>query len=98
MEEQPILILFVFIWCEQALVDPVCFLTCYPQLLYNFVYRVPKISDALGSLAGLVATARFIFSRDLIIAEVSTHPCISNPSTTCAIFMRCGHMLAHRTG
>ncbi|BDA49445.1 hypothetical protein COCOBI_14-0620 [Coccomyxa sp. Obi] len=52
-----------------ALVDPVCFLTCYPQLLYNFVYRVPKLSDALGSLAGLVATARFIFSRDLIIAE-----------------------------
>lgn len=61
---------------DQALVDPVCFLTCYPQLLYNFVYRVPKLSDALGSLAGLVAAARFLFSRDLIIAEVSVQsPC-----------------------
>ena len=60
---------------EQALVDPVCFLTCYPQLLYNFVYKVPKLADAFGSLAGLVAAARFLFSRDLIIAEVSKHTC-----------------------
>ena len=54
----------------QALIDPVCFLTCYPQLLYNFVYRVPKLADVLGSLTGMLGAARFLFSRDLIIAEV----------------------------
>jgi len=59
---------------EQALVDPVCFLTCYPQLLYNFIYKVPNLADALGSLPSLVAAARFLFSRDLIIAEVSARP------------------------
>ncbi|CAL8465236.1 g4771 [Coccomyxa elongata] len=52
-----------------ALIDPVCFLTCYPQLLYNFVYRVPKLADVLGSLTGMLGAARFLFSRDLIIAE-----------------------------
>jgi hypothetical protein len=55
----------------QALIDPVCFLTCYPQLLYNFVYRVPKAADVLGSLTGILGAARFLFSRDLIIAEVA---------------------------
>ncbi|EIE23278.1 hypothetical protein COCSUDRAFT_47573 [Coccomyxa subellipsoidea C-169] len=52
-----------------ALIDPVCFLTCYPQLLYNFVYRVPKLADVLGSITGILGAARFLFSRDLIIAE-----------------------------
>lgn len=64
---------------DQALVDPVCFLTCYPQLLYNFIYKVPSLADALGSLPSLVAAARFLFSRDLIIAEVSTCPHSSLP-------------------
>lgn len=62
----------------QALIDPVCFLTCYPQLLYNFVYRVPKLVDVLGSLTGMLGAARFLFSRDLIIAEVGamSSPCV----------------------
>jgi hypothetical protein len=65
------------ITCDaQALIDPVCFLTCYPHLLYNFVYKVPKVADLL-SLTGLLAAARFFFSRDLIIAEVL--PCSSKP-------------------
>ena len=55
----------------QALIDPVCFLTCYPHLLYNFVYKVPRLADVLGAgLEGVMGAARFIFSRDLIIAEV----------------------------
>jgi hypothetical protein len=67
-------------------VDPVCFLTCYPQLLYNFVYKVPKLADAFGSLAGLVAAARFLFSRDLIIAEVSKQTC-----STCLYLLQPPH-------
>jgi hypothetical protein len=51
-------------------VDPVCFLTCYPQLLHSFVYKVPKLADLLGSATGALNAARFLFSRDLIIAEV----------------------------
>jgi hypothetical protein len=54
----------------QVLIDPVCFLTCYPQLLYNFVYKVPMLDETLSSLTGLLSAARFLFSRDLIIAEV----------------------------
>ena len=56
----------------QVLIDPVCFLTCYPQLLYNFVYKVPLLSECLGSIEGLLGAARFLFSRDLIISEVPT--------------------------
>ena len=56
--------------CSQALIDPVCFLTCYPHLLYSFVYKVPKAAEVLSSAAGLFNAARFLFSRDLIIAEV----------------------------
>ena len=56
------------------LIDPVCFLTCYPQLLYNFVYKVPLLSECLGSIAGLLGAARFLFSRDLIISEVRFLP------------------------
>ena len=48
-----------------------CFLTCYPHLLYNFVYKVPRVADVLAAgLEGVMGAARFIFSRDLIIAEV----------------------------
>jgi len=54
----------------QVLIDPVCFLTCYPQLLYSFVYKVPLLSETLSSITGLLSAARFLFSRDLIIAEV----------------------------
>ncbi len=56
----------------QVLVDPVCFLTCYPQLLYSFVYKVPTLGETLGSVTGLLSAARFLFSRDMIIAEVGT--------------------------
>ena len=56
----------------QVLIDPVCFLTCYPQLLYNFVYKVPLLAETLSSVTGLLSAARFLFSRDMIIAEVGT--------------------------
>ena len=63
----------------QVLVDPVCFLTCYPQLLYSFVYKVPTLDETLGSITGLLSAARFLFSRDMIIAEVriiAAHRCV----------------------
>lgn len=58
------------------LIDPVCFLTCYPQLLYSFVYKVPLLSETLSSINGLLSAARFLFSRDLIIAEVCCFDCM----------------------
>jgi len=52
------------------LVDPVCCLTCYPHLLFNFVYKIPSMTAALaGGAAGALNVARFLFSRDLTIAE-----------------------------
>ena len=51
-----------------VLIDAVCLLTCWPGLLYNFIYRKPACSlDGKGCLDVL----RFICSRDLMIAEVS---------------------------
>ena len=51
------------------LIDPVCFLTCYPHLLFNFVYKVPDLLAVLRGAAGALGLARFLFSRDLTIAE-----------------------------
>ena len=53
----------------QVLMDPVCMLTIYPQLLRNFVYKMPD-PTRLHSLLGFVASLRFVFSRDLMVAEV----------------------------
>lgn len=50
--------------------DPVCMLTIYPQLLRNFVYKMPDFAR-LNSLLGFVDSLRFVFSRDLMVAEVS---------------------------
>ena len=52
----------------QVLIDPVCMFTVYPQLLRNFVYRLPRLHWRLG-LNGVIDTARYLFSRNLIIAE-----------------------------
>ncbi|CAL5226232.1 g9076 [Coccomyxa viridis] len=50
-----------------VLIDAVCLLTCWPGLLYNFIYRMPACSlDGKGCLDVL----RFICARDLMIAEV----------------------------
>jgi hypothetical protein len=48
--------------------DPVCLLTCYPQLLYNFIYKSPTLA-ALRSPAAALDAARFVCSRDLTIAQ-----------------------------
>jgi hypothetical protein len=56
---------------RQVLLDPVCMLTIYPQLLRNFVYKQPNFWSAhMLSLLGLVDSLRFVFSRDLMVAEV----------------------------
>lgn len=44
-------------------------LSIYPQLLRNFLYKVPTLLK-LSSLLGVVDWMRYIFSRDLLIAEV----------------------------
>ncbi|KAK9804722.1 hypothetical protein WJX72_001924 [[Myrmecia] bisecta] len=51
-----------------VLIDPVCLLTCFPQLLYSFVYKVPNWRQ-FSTLLGCMDAARFIVARDLIIAE-----------------------------
>ena len=53
----------------QVLIDPVCLLTIYPQLLRNFLYKVPSLLSS-SSLLGVIDWMRYIFSRDLLIAEV----------------------------
>lgn len=57
---------------SQALMDPVCCLTCYPQLLSSFIYKGYSWQEATSSFIGFAKAVRFIFSRDLIIAEVRT--------------------------
>ena len=62
--------------CVQVLMDPVCMLTIYPQLLQNFVYKMPRLS---ANVLGLVDSLRFVFSRDLLVAEVGPsiiHACL----------------------
>lgn len=51
-----------------VLIDAVCLLTCWPGLLYNFIYRKPSCHmDGKGCLDAI----RFVCSRDLMVAEVS---------------------------
>ena len=49
--------------------DPVCMLTIYPQLLSNFVYKMPNLLR-MTTMLGFVDSLRFVFSRDLMVAEV----------------------------
>ena len=51
--------------------DPVCMMTCFPQLLHNFVYKLPSVGECFSSFAGLVNGIRWLVARDMIIAEVS---------------------------
>ncbi|KAL3146801.1 hypothetical protein ABBQ38_014780 [Trebouxia sp. C0009 RCD-2024] len=51
------------------IIDPVCMLTCCPKLLHSFVYKVPELGVQLLTPLGLMDIARFVCSRDLIIAE-----------------------------
>ncbi|KAK9804242.1 hypothetical protein WJX72_002946 [[Myrmecia] bisecta] len=51
-----------------ALLDPVCMMLCFPQLLHSFIYK-PFDFSALTRLSGIVDVARWFCSRDLGIAE-----------------------------
>lgn len=51
-----------------ALLDPVCMLICYPQLLHNFIYRQPTRAN-FSSVAGALDLVRFVCSRDLTISQ-----------------------------
>jgi len=60
----------------QMLIDPVCLMTCCPQLLHSFIYKVPTWnSKLLTTPTGFMDLLRFIFSRDLMVAEVGLHSC-----------------------
>jgi pimeloyl-ACP methyl ester carboxylesterase len=52
-----------------VLLDPVCMLTIYPQLLQNFVYKPPTMAAGTRAALAAVDSARFLFSRDLVVAE-----------------------------
>ncbi len=49
--------------------DPVCMMTCYPQLLANFVYKPPRLAGR-PLLEKITFGARYIAARDLVIAQV----------------------------
>lgn len=51
-----------------CLLDPVAMLTCYPQLLHNFIYKTPTAAN-FTSVFGAVDLLRFLCSRDLTIAQ-----------------------------
>lgn len=53
----------------QVLIDPVCLMTCYPDLLQNFIYCQPSWSSVFSEV-GFMDALRFVCSRDLLIAEV----------------------------
>ena len=79
-----------------VLIDAVCLLTCWPGLLYNFIYREPSCSlDGKGCLDVL----RFICARDLMIAEVSNPFAVHCfPSQICfAEFKRTDWLCRHDT-
>jgi pimeloyl-ACP methyl ester carboxylesterase len=48
------------------LCDPVCMLTCFPKLLYNFIYRGVSFRELLDDP---VEMARWLVARDLCIAS-----------------------------
>ncbi|KAL4459101.1 hypothetical protein ABPG75_013966 [Micractinium tetrahymenae] len=50
-----------------SLLDPVAMLTCYPQLLYNFIYKEPTAAN-FSSVLGAMDLLRFLCSRDVTIA------------------------------
>ena len=53
----------------QVLLDPVCCMIIHPTLLTNFVYKPPAWRN-LSSVKGCVDSARYLFSRDLVISAV----------------------------
>ena len=57
-------------------VDPVCMMTCYPQLLANFVYKSPPLAG-LPLLQKITFGARFLAARDLVIAQVFCRRCVT---------------------
>lgn len=62
---------------SMALVDPVCLMTCAPQLLSNFVYRLPPLRwrQLAASPDAAMDAARIVASRDLLIAASFCRRC-----------------------
>jgi pimeloyl-ACP methyl ester carboxylesterase len=62
-----ILQLFPEVVQSVVLLDPVCILTCYPRLLYNFIYRRLNITESLSVF--IFDAIRYLFARDLTVSE-----------------------------
>ena len=54
-------------------------MVCCPNLLYNFIYRLPNMAEALTPL-GFMDLIRYFCARDLIISEVQ-HCAVPSSST-----------------
>ena len=54
---------------SMLIADPVCMMTCYPQLLANFVYKAPPLAGR-PLLQKITFGARYFAARDLVIAQV----------------------------
>lgn len=80
----------VCLFLLQMIIDPVCMLTCCPKLLHSFVYKVPELGVQLLTPLGLMDIARYVCSRDLIIAEVM-------PWSLCACSVSVVHTCSQRT-
>ena len=52
---------------SQVLIDPVCMYTIHPSLLANFIYKMPSMRKL--DILSLVDSVRYLFSRDIVIAE-----------------------------
>lgn len=50
-----------------ALLDPVCILTCYPRLLYNFIYKKLHFTNKMPVF--ISDAIRYLFARDLTVSE-----------------------------
>ena len=75
--------------------DPVCCLTCFPQLLHSFVYKAIPIKQCLSSLMGFASGVRYVFSRDLIISEVSNLSQVSRLVSLSSVIMNSSVNLIH---
>ena len=74
-------------FCLQLLVDPACMMVCCPDLLYNFIYRLPNMAEALTPL-GFMDLIRYFCARDLIISEVQHSAVPSSFSFRGRVFVR----------
>ena len=63
-----------------ALLDPVCMMTCSPHLLRNFIYTSPRLNWQAPTLHDVMDAARYVCSRDLMVAAAFCRRSASSPA------------------